>query len=192
MQSYATRWGTRKSPPIWRTQSGREWRRSAGWSSTFQTADRYANHRRSIEESVLILDTNVVSEALRPNPAPQVLAWLGAQVPSEMYLTAVSAAELRYGAAALPDGARRDALIAAVDAMLRVEFRGRVLPFDAAAATAYAEIATARRRAGRPISQFDCQIAAIAREVGAGVATRNAKDFDGCGVAVVDPWHAGL
>ncbi|EGV16513.1 PIN domain-containing protein [Thiocapsa marina] len=107
-------------------------------------------------------------------------------------LTLWAQAELRDGVAVLTKGKRRDALAEAVNGMLREDFRGRFLPFDSAAALEYASIGAERRAAGRPISQFDCQIAAIARARGALMATRNVSDFEGCGVAVIDPWqHAG-
>lgn len=137
---------------------------------------------------MIVLDTNVVSELLRPVPAPQVEAWLAAQDGAQVYFTAVGEAELRYGVAVLPAGRRRAALAAAVDAMLEEDFRDRILAFDRGAALAYATIAADRRAAGRPISQFDCQIAAIARAHDAAVATRNTDDFAGCGIAVIDPW----
>ncbi len=137
---------------------------------------------------MIVLDTNVVSELLRPVPAPQVEAWLAAQDGAQVYFTAVGEAELRYGVAVLPAGRRRAALAAAVDAMLEEDFRDRILFFDRGAALAYAAIAADRRAAGRPISQFDCQIAAISRAHGAAVATRNIDDFAGCGIAVIDPW----
>lgn len=137
---------------------------------------------------MIILDTNIVSELLRPAPEPKVEAWLAAQDGGQVYLTAISEAELRYGVAILTDGKRRDALAEAIDAMLREDFRDRILPFDSAAAEAFATIAADRRGAGRPISQFDCQIAAIGRAQGATVATRNARDFEGCGIQVIDPW----
>ncbi|MEO1686273.1 MAG: PIN domain-containing protein [Pseudomonadota bacterium] len=137
---------------------------------------------------MILLDTNVVSELLRPAPEPRVEAWLSAQDGGAVCLSAVSAAELRYGAAILPAGRRREVLMAALHAILREDFAGRLLPFDDAAAEAYAEIAAARRAAGRPIAAFDAQIAAIARARGLAVATRNAKDFEGCGIEVIDPW----
>ena len=104
--------------------------------------------------------------------------------------TTVTQAEILYGVRLLPSAKRPSRLEAAVGDMFTTDFAGRVLPFDQAAAQAYAEIAVARRRAGRPISQFDAQIAAIARSRDAGVATRNIADFEGCGIGVVDPWRA--
>ena len=111
---------------------------------------------------MIILDTNVLSELLRPEPARQVERWLSAQDGAKVYFTTVGEAELRHGVAILPAGKRRNALTTAIEGLLDEEFRDRVLPFDRAAARAYATIAAARRAAGRPISQFDCQIAAIA------------------------------
>lgn len=137
---------------------------------------------------MIVLDTNVVSELLRPAPATQVEAWLSAQDGATVYFTAVGEAELRHGVAILPAGKRRTALTKAIEGMLEEDFRDRILPFDRAAASAYAAIAAKRRAAGRPISQFDCQIAAIARAHEATVATRNTGDYEGCGIDVIDPW----
>ena len=137
---------------------------------------------------MVVIDTNVVSELMRLTPEPAVIAWFSAQNSAELYLTAVSEAELRAGAAILPAGWRRDRLAAEVDAMVREDFAGRVLPFDSAAARAYAAIAAARRSLGRPILDADCQIAAIARATDAAVATRNGADFEHCGIALIDPW----
>ncbi len=141
---------------------------------------------------MIILDTNVLSELLRPGPAAQVEAWLSAQDGAAVYFTAVGEAELRHGLALLPAGKRRSALAQAIEDILQEDFRDRILSFDQAAARAYASIASERRAAGRPISQFDCQIAAIARAHDAAVATRNTSDFKGCGVTVIDPWQASL
>ena len=140
---------------------------------------------------MIILDTNVVSELLRPTPAPQVEIWLAAQDGAAIYFTAVGEAELRLGLAVVPQGRRRSALAQAIEGMLEEDFRNRILPFDSAAARAYAAIAAERRALGRPISQFDCQIAAIVRAHEAAVATRNTDEFEGCGIEVIDPWRAG-
>ncbi len=137
---------------------------------------------------MIILDTNVVSELLRPAPSAQVEAWLSAQDGANIYFTTVGEAELRHGVAILPAGKRRNALAEAVEGILEDDFRDRILPFDRHAARAYAAIAAERRAAGRPISQFDCQIAAIAHVHGAAVATRNTSDYEGCGVVLLDPW----
>ena len=138
---------------------------------------------------MIILDTNVVSELLRPAPALQVEAWLSAQDGATVYFTSIGEAELRHGVAILPAGRRRTQLGAAIDAMLDEDFRDRILPFDRDASRSYAAIAAERRAAGRPISQFDCQIAAIARAHGATVATRNINDYEGCRVKLIDPWR---
>ncbi|MFN5511266.1 MAG: type II toxin-antitoxin system VapC family toxin [Burkholderiales bacterium] len=137
---------------------------------------------------MIVLDTNVVSEFLRPEPIRQVERWLSAQDGSKLYFTTVSEAELRHGVSILPAGKRRTMLSNAIEGLLEEDFRDRILPFDRPAARAYATIAAARRAAGRPISQFDCQIAAIARACGATVATRNTSDYEGCGIELIDPW----
>ncbi len=137
---------------------------------------------------MIVLDTNVVSELMLPHPASQVVDWVGRQSALRLYISSISEAELRYGVGILPEGNRRKTLQAAVEGLLREDFAGRILPFDSAAARAYAVIAGVRRNAGRPISQPDCQIAAITRSVGATVATRDTGGFDGCGIRVVNPW----
>ena len=125
---------------------------------------------------------------MRLTPEPAVMAWFSGQDSAELYLTSVSEAELRAGAAILPAGRRRNRLTSEIDAVIGEDFAGRVLPFDSAAARAYAAIAATRRSAGRPILDADCQIAAIARSRDAAVATRNIGDFAHCGIAVIDPW----
>ena len=140
---------------------------------------------------MILLDTNVVSELMRPQPNAGVLDWAARQAASDLFLSTISEAELRYGVEILPAGERRDRLLDAVEAMLRDEFAGRILPFDSAAAQAYASIAAARRAAGRGIAHADCQIAAIARSRGASVATRDVGDFRGLRVNLIDPWAEG-
>lgn len=138
---------------------------------------------------MILIDTNVISELMRPVPSRAVLGWFAARNSTELFLCAVGEAELRTGAAILPEGRRRDSLTALIDAVIEVDFAGRILAFDSAAAKAYARIAALRRAAGRPIMEADCQIAAIASVHGAIVATRNVADFDGCGVDIIDPWQ---
>ena len=133
-----------------------------------------------------LLDTNVVSELLRATPEPAVLAWFAQQPPETLFVSAVTQAEMMLGARLLPVGRRRAALEAALRATFDEDFAGRVLPFDAAAVPAYVDIIS--RAAGRPISQFDAQIAAVARHHGARLATRNVDDFKDCGIAVLNPW----
>ena len=139
---------------------------------------------------MIILDTNVISELLRPAPEPKVEHWLSAQDGLNVYLTSISEAELRYGLAIMGNGKRRAALVDAVDRILREDLAGRILPFDSDAAQSYATIAAARRAAGRPIAQADCQIASIAHSRGASVATRNTPDFEGCEIDLINPWTA--
>ena len=139
---------------------------------------------------MIIIDTNVISELLRPTPEPAVEVWLGEQDGLSIYLTAISEAELRYGVAIMTSGKRRDGLGNAIDHILRDDMAGRILPFDSAAARAYADIADTRRSAGKQISQADCQIAAIARAHNAPVATRNTPDFEDCGIDLINPWTA--
>jgi predicted nucleic acid-binding protein len=138
---------------------------------------------------MIILDTNVLSELMKPTPASTVVDWIGSQPAASLYTTSITQAEILHGLMLLPPGRRRAALEVAATAMFAEDFGGRILGFGADAAPPYAGIASDRRRAGRPISHFDAQIAAIARSTGAVLATRNLADFDDCGVTLVDPWR---
>jgi hypothetical protein len=137
---------------------------------------------------VIILDTNVISEVLKPEPDAGVRAWITGQAPASLFTTTVSQAEMLYGLAMLPAGRRREALRTAIDAAFDVEFAGRVLPFDSESARAFAAIAASCRRAGRPMGPLDAQIAAIAHSRKAPIATRDVSDFAHCGVPVINPW----
>ena len=137
---------------------------------------------------MIVLDTNVLSETMRSSPSPQVLDWLKGQPPLLLFTTAVTQAEILYGLALLPNGKRRSALRAAAEAMFEHDFANRILTFDSDAARIFSTIAAARRSLGRPIDVLDAQIAAIVRARGAALATRNASDFDHCGVTIVNPW----
>ena len=139
----------------------------------------------------MLLDTNVVSELMRESPEPSVARWVSGHSVEDLFLSAVSEAELRYGAAILPLGRRRETLFFKIEAMLSDAFDDRVLPFDSDAARAYGCIAAARRAAGRPVASADCQIAAIAAASRLRLATRNVRDFEDMGVEIVNPW-AGL
>ena len=141
---------------------------------------------------MIILDTNVVSELMLPSPSPRVVEWVAHQPATNLFLTTVSEAELRYGVEILPIGRRRNRLLSAIEGMLRDDFAGRILLFDSPATRSYALVGASRRAAGLPISHADCQIAAIARSVGASVATRNISDFEDCGVDLIDPWSKDL
>jgi len=139
---------------------------------------------------VTILDTNVLSELMKQSPADAVSRWMLAQPGQELYTTSISQAEILYGVELLPRGKRRGSLELAARRMFDKVFAGRVLIFDSAAAEEYSRIAAGRRLQGRPITHADAQIAAIARAHGATLATRDAADFDGCGITVVNPWIA--
>lgn len=139
---------------------------------------------------MIILDTNVLSELMRPAPDPGVIAWTDQQSQSALFTTTVTQGELLYGVAILPAGERKRALEDAVRLVLATHFHTRLLSFDHNAAEAYARIAASRRRDGNPVSQFDAMIAAIAASRGAALATRNVKDFAGCGIDVINPWAA--
>lgn len=137
---------------------------------------------------MILLDTNVLSELMRPKPAVRVVDWIAAQPAQGLFTTSITQAEILHGVMLLPPGKPRDAFEVAAQAMFVEEFAGRVLAFGTDAALPYASIAVDRRRAGRPISHFDAQIAAIARCYGAAIATRNVADFEGCAVEVLNPW----
>ena len=137
---------------------------------------------------MIVVDTNVISELMRGEPHPAVLAWVGAQPRAQLYTTYVNQAEILYGIGALPKGRRRAALAAAAEAMFAEDFAGRILPFEAHAAARYPDIVLARRQAGNPIEKFDALIAATALAAGASIATRDTGGFAGCGLTVIDPW----
>lgn len=136
----------------------------------------------------VLLDSNVVSELLRPSPNPAVMEWVERRPVEQLHFSAVGEAELRYGVAILPKGRRRDGLALAIEAILRDDFEDRILPFDSAAARAYVEIAAVRRATGHGIAPADCQIAAIACSRDMAVVTRNVRDFGDTGIEIIDPW----
>jgi toxin FitB len=139
---------------------------------------------------MFLLDTNTVSELMRPRPERRVLEWVAARPLAELAVAAVTAMEVGFGIAVLPDGRRRAELDARFRQLLARGFADRVLPFDRAAADACAEIRALCRREGRPVSTEDAMIAAVARVHGKAVVTRDLNGFERCGVAVVDPWAA--
>lgn len=141
---------------------------------------------------MIILDTNVISELIRPEPSTAVAGYFKRLNREDWYITAITAAELRSGCALLPDGKKRDGLTQRVEAMLAGAFFNRILAFDAEASRTYADVAVQWRAAGRSISYFDALIAAITRSKGATLATRNTKDFVFCQILLVDPWTEGL
>ena len=138
---------------------------------------------------MIVVDTNVISESIRNDPDPSVRAGLNRQVPSTLYVSTVTVAELLTGVEMLADGNRKDVLRAAVAEALHL-FDGRVLAFDVEAAHALAAIAATTRSAGRPVSMADGQIAATALSRGFEVATRDTTPFVAAGVSVIDPWQA--
>lgn len=138
---------------------------------------------------MILLDTNVLSELMRPAPEPRVVRWLDSCSGEDIWVSAVTVAEILLGIRLLPHGKRRDGLAALAQRMFEEDFSGRCLPFDAGAAVAYAGIVAERSRLGSPISVEDAQIAAIAHTGGLELATRNVKDFSGiAGLTVIDPW----
>ena len=137
---------------------------------------------------MIVLDTNVVSELMRDSPQQTVLAWFGAQPASSLFVTTVTEAEILTGIALLPYGRRRHGLSEAAARVFATLFTERILAFDSDAANIYAEIFAQQQIQGRPMSQFDCQIAAIARSQEASIATRNITDFEGVGVELINPW----
>jgi predicted nucleic acid-binding protein len=137
---------------------------------------------------MIILDTNVLSEVLNPKPSERVITWLSAQPPGTVCLTTVTQAEMLYGLALLPAGRRRDRLTAAIDQVF-LEFEDRILSFDQQAARTFGKLMALRQAAGKPISQFDGMIVAVAHSRSFAVATRNTRDFEGCGVRLINPWE---
>lgn len=138
---------------------------------------------------MILLDTNVVSELMRPAPEPKVLQWLDAQPAADIWISAVTVGEIRLGIALLPDGQRKERLARLAEAMFQEEFSDSCLSYDAMAAAAYAGIVATRTRLGRPISVEDAQIAAIARSADLTLATRNTKDFlDIDELRLMNPW----
>ena len=139
---------------------------------------------------MIILDTNVLSELMKPGPALQVSTWVTKQSVRELFTTCINEAEIFYGIEILSKGKRRESLLAAAEILFAQDFAGQVFNFESDAARAYSRIVASRRTLGRPIGHADAQIAAIAQVRGAKIATRNIADFDACNLVVVDPWHA--
>jgi toxin FitB len=137
---------------------------------------------------MIVLDTNVLSEAMKPSPDPALARWMMRKHGRGLFTTAVSEAEIIYGIAILPEGRRKHDLEAAAQGILAL-FAGRILPFDSLAAREFAAIVVDRRRLGRPINDFDAQIAAITRARSMSLATRDTRDFAETGVQIIDPWQ---
>jgi toxin FitB len=140
---------------------------------------------------VILLDTNVISELVRPAPDPTVTAYVDSLAPEHVFTAAICIAEIHYGLARMPHGARRDALAARIATFLGMGFPEQILPFDAPCAALYGQIRHQREAAGRPITVEDAMIAATAQAYSVqAIATRNTKDFLECGVPLIDPWQA--
>lgn len=139
---------------------------------------------------MIVLDTNVISEIMRPNPEPKVLAWLDAQAPTDLWLNSMVAAELLFGVARLPEGVRKQKLVLAASDMLEQDFVGHILDFDLAAASVYAVMLAERERNGQMMAMADAQIAAICLRHDAALATRNTKHFEGLGLTLINPWDS--
>jgi predicted nucleic acid-binding protein len=137
---------------------------------------------------VIVLDTNVLSELIRPAPAPQLVRWVDSQRSADLVITAITTAELRAGVAILPRGRRKDTIARQIERLITDVFGGYVLPFDAESSGHYGDIVAAGRRLGRPMSALDAQIAAICRQHKATLATRNVTDFKTAKLSIVDPW----
>ncbi|HMN56685.1 MAG TPA: type II toxin-antitoxin system VapC family toxin [Ottowia sp.] len=143
-----------------------------------------------MSSTAYLLDTNVLSELMRENPAPAVLQWFAGQAASLLHTSTVTQAEVLTGIALLPAGKRRDTLAQAAQQIFKEDFLGRCITFDSAAAEHYALLRAQRQHAGQPIHTEDAQIAAIALAAGMALVTRNTKDFAGIdGLALVNPWQ---
>lgn len=136
---------------------------------------------------MIAVDTNVVSELMRPAPDPRVAGWVRSQPGRELYTTSITLAEVRYGIERLAEGHRKAKLRSTAEEVF-ASFEEHVLPFDAVAAVQYAVVANAREQAGAPIDGFDAQIASVCRVYEAALATRNGRDFEDTGVVIIDPW----
>lgn len=137
---------------------------------------------------MLIVDTNVIAELMRPAPHRGVAQWFDRQPLDQLAITAITVAEILHGLELMPDGRRKVALVGRFELALEQAFAGHVLPFDDRAAVDCARIKGQRDRSGRPIGGNDAMIAAIARVQNATIATRNVPDFEDCGVPLLDPW----
>jgi hypothetical protein len=137
---------------------------------------------------MIILDTNVLSELMRPKPSPRVSGWIAKQSATELFTTSITEAEIFFGIELLAQGKRREGLLRAAEDMFAEDLGGRVFGFESDAARLFSTIAAHRRALGKPISHADAQIAAITRLRRAMLATRNVSDFDHCGVALINPW----
>ena len=136
----------------------------------------------------IVLDTNVISELISLQGSRVIRAWIRRRSRDILWTTSTTKAEVLYGIRILPRGQRRQTLMRSATLLFDIDFAGQILGFDTVAAEHYSQIAAHRREIGRPISQFDAQIAAICRAHGAAIATRNVRDFEDCGIEILNPW----
>lgn len=141
---------------------------------------------------MIVLDTNVLSELMRPQPNPQVMDWANGLDPQAITITAMNEAEIRYGIARLPAGQRRQALEQCWQELMASLFGGQALPFSGEAAHWYGELVSRRERLARPITTADAVIAATTLAHSAQLATRNTADFEAIGLELINPWNSGL
>jgi toxin FitB len=141
---------------------------------------------------MIVLDTNVLSELIKPQGSTIVCNWASQQPVTSLFTTTITQAEILYGIAILPEGKRKYQLYQAATLMFVEDFAGRVITFDESAAVAFANISAQRRLSGMPISQADAQIAAICYSRNAAIATRNVVDFTNCGIFIINPWQEKL
>jgi toxin FitB len=138
---------------------------------------------------MFLLDTNVVSESVRPQPDPNVTRWFASQPPARMFLSAIVKAELLSGVEQMPSGKRRDALAQSLNGFFELIYAQNCIGFGVEESEHYARIFAKRKRMGAPIDEMDALIAASASLRGLGLATRNVKDFENCGIALINPWE---
>ena len=139
---------------------------------------------------MIILDTNVISELMREEPHKNVKAWIAAHKPNNLSLTTIAIAEIQRGLARLPKGKRRNTLESNFSTFITDAFDGRILSFDEEAAYIYGDIAVKREKEGFNTNAVDLMIAAIVKSQNASIATRNTKDFEGCGIKIINPWES--
>lgn len=137
---------------------------------------------------MILLDTNVISELMRPAPDPRVTSWLDDQARDHLRICAISVAEIKRGIWRLPDGKRKERLWVVFERALTISLNSVVLSFDEGAASAFGELAAKRQKAGFNTEMLDLMIAAIALTNDAKLATRNTRDFEGCGLELINPW----
>ncbi len=138
---------------------------------------------------MVLLDTNVLSELMRPAPNPNVVQWLDGWPAAEIWISSITVAEIFLGIQLMADGRRKSNLLQTAETIFHEDFADRCLPFDALAARHYADIVTARKESGRPVTVEDAQIAAVAKSCRLLLATRNTKDFEGIDdLTLINPW----